>query len=53
MQPKESKSNWHFTLSMIKSVFRIFAGVSIIFQDFEIGGFLLILAEVLGILEEL
>ncbi len=53
MQQKESKTKWHFTLSMIKSVFRIFAGVAIIFQDFEIGGFLFILAEVLGILEEL
>ena len=52
MQEKESKTNWHFRLSMIKSVFRIFAGVAIIFQDFEIGGFLLILAEAVGIAEE-
>ena len=52
MQQKESKTNWHFYISMIKSIFRMFAGVAIIFQDFEIGGFLLILAEILGIIEE-
>ncbi len=52
MQQKESKTNWHFWLSMIKSVFRIFAGVAVVFQDFEIGGFLFILAEAIGIAEE-
>ena len=53
MQPKESKSKSHFWFSMIKSVIRIIAGVGLIYQDFEFAGLGFILAEILGIAEEL
>jgi hypothetical protein len=53
MQPKESKSKSHFWFSMIKSGIRIIAGVALLFQDFEFAGLSFMLAEVLGILEEL
>jgi hypothetical protein len=53
MQPKESKTNWHFRISIIKSVIRILAGTSLIVSDIAIAGILLIGAELLGILEEL
>jgi hypothetical protein len=52
MQEKESKTNKHFTYSMIKSVFRITAGTALAFGIFEAAGCFLIVAEVLGILEE-
>lgn len=53
MQPKESKTNWHFRISMAKSGLRIVAGVALMFQDFELCGLFLVIAEVLGIAEEL
>lgn len=53
MQPKESKTNWHFYLSMAKSGLRIVAGVALMFQDFELCGLFFIIAETLGIAEEL
>ena len=56
MQPKESKSNWHFKISIIKSVIRIFAGIALLCADqwyFHAAGGMLIGAEILGILEEL
>lgn len=53
MQQKESKTKWHFWLSMIKSGVRVLAGIAIMFQDFELGGLFLIIAETLGIAEEL
>lgn len=53
MQEKESKTQWHFWTSMVKSSLRILAGTGVIFQDFQIAGLLFILAEVLGIIEEL
>ena len=53
MQPKESKSQRHFWISFVKSCVRIFAGFSIIGGNLVVGGISLILAEVLGILEEL
>jgi hypothetical protein len=56
MQPKESKSNWHFKISIIKSCIRIFAGIALMYADqwyFNAAGGLLIGAEILGILEEL
>jgi len=53
MQPKESKSKWHFNISMFKSCLRIMAGVTLIRGEFVISGGLLIGAEILGILEEL
>lgn len=52
MQPKESKSNWHFRISLIKSVIRIAAGLFLMCVDgwyFNAAGGLLIGAEILGI----
>jgi len=53
MQPKESKTNWHFRISLFKSCLRIVAGITLIRGELLIAGTLLILAEVLGIVEEL
>ena len=53
MQPKESKTKSHFWFSIAKSVIRIVAGVGLIHQDFEFAGLGFILAEILGIAEEL
>jgi len=53
MQPKESKSRWHFWISFVKSCIRIFAGFAIIGGDLVAGGIAFILAEFLGIAEEL
>jgi hypothetical protein len=53
MQQKESKTNWHFYISLIKSIFRIGAGFALIFGKLALSGALFILAEVLGIVEEL
>ena len=43
----------HKYISFVKSGFRILAGVSLCFGDFVIAGVLLIVAELLGIAEEL
>jgi len=43
----------HFLMSMVKSGLRILAGFHLISGNVEIAGFVLILAEVLGILEEM
>jgi hypothetical protein len=43
----------HTSVSMIKSGFRILAGVALCFGDFVVAGALLIVAELLGIAEEL
>jgi hypothetical protein len=53
MQEKESKTNWHFYISLIKSGFRFGAGFALIFGKLPLAGVLFILAEVLGIIEEL
>ena len=53
MQEKESKTNWHFRISLVKSVLRMCAGVYLILGDVVPAGCLLIAAEVLGIVEEL
>ena len=53
MQEKESKTNWHFRISILKSVFRIGAGFALCFSSLVVTGLLLIVAEVLGIIEEL
>jgi hypothetical protein len=53
MQPKESKTSWHFKISIAKSVLRLGAGGALIQNYFIAAGVLFILAEVLGILEEL
>ena len=55
MQQKESKTNWHFNVSMVKSIIRIFAAIALLFADqwyFNAAGGLLIGAEILGIIEE-
>lgn len=51
-QKKESKTNWHFTVSIAKSFTRIMAGVTLINDQVLLAGCILILAEILGILEE-
>lgn len=43
----------HFFVSLFKSGFRILAGLSLVFGDILLAGILLIVAEVLGIVEEL
>ena len=53
MQPKESKSNKHFIYSLIKSAVRIAAGVDLALGNIWYAGVLLIIAEILGIMEEL
>lgn len=56
MQLRESKTNWHFNISIIKSSIRILAGIALLYADqwyFNATGGLLIGAEILGIIEEL
>lgn len=43
----------HFYVSMVKSVVRIAAGVALIYGNFILAGALFILAEGLGIVEEI
>jgi len=42
----------HFSISMIKSGTRVLAGVALATGNFVPAGFILILAEVFGVLEE-
>lgn len=52
MQEKESKTNWHFWISLVKSGLR-FVACFVLFQgDVKSAAVLLGLAEVLGIAEE-
>lgn len=53
MQKKESKTNLHFTASIIKSGIRVMAGITLINDQVLIAGVLLITAELFGIIEEL
>jgi hypothetical protein len=53
MQPKESHTNWHFYISLIKSGFRFGAGFALIFGRLPLAGALLIIAELLGVAEEI
>jgi len=53
MQNKESKTNWHFIISIVKSWIRIMAGISLINNQVLIAGILLISAEIFGVIEEL
>jgi len=46
-------SRGHFYVSLVKSVFRIGAGIALVFGNVITAGVLLITAEVLGIIEEL
>ena len=52
IQPKDT-SKGHFYVSLAKSGLRILAGTNLMFGHFYIAGLLLILAEILGIVEEL
>ena len=52
IQPKDT-SKGHFYVSLVKSVIRIGAGVCLIQGNLFFAGFLLIVAELLGIIEEL
>ncbi len=52
IQPKDT-SRGHFYVSLVKSVIRIGAGGCLIMGNIFFAGFLLIFAEVLGIVEEL
>jgi hypothetical protein len=53
MQPKESKSNSHFWISLVKSVLRLTACWFLFNEQFGNTAILLGLAELLGIVEEL
>jgi hypothetical protein len=53
MQAKESKTNWHFWISIVKSGFRIGACFFLFQGDVKTTAILLGSAEVLGIAEEL
>jgi hypothetical protein len=44
---------WHFKLSIVKSILRIIAGIAFIGGNIVAGGLLLILAEIIGIAEEI
>jgi hypothetical protein len=52
IQPKDT-SRGHFYVSMVKSALRIFAGGCLAYGFFVHAGGLLILAEILGIVEEM
>lgn len=55
MQERESKTNWHFQISLMKSAIRIFAGVALLYGSswyLIAAGGMLIAAEILGIVEE-
>ena len=55
MEPKESKSSKHFKFSMAKSVIRFVGYLCMTLSGIQfivIAGWLLIIAEILGILEE-
>lgn len=53
MQEKESKTNSHFWISIVKSGFRFGAGYCLIKGNLIGAGVLLIIAETLGIAEEI
>jgi hypothetical protein len=52
MQEKESKTNWHFRISLVKSALRITACYFLFFQQFGTSAIFLGLAEALGVIEE-
>ena len=51
IQPKDT-SKGHFYVSIVKSAVRVAAGATLIMAGLSLVGWLLILAEILGILEE-
>ncbi len=52
IQPRDT-SRGHFYVSIVKSIFRLAAGGSLIAGNLFAAGLMLILAEFLGIVEEL
>ena len=52
VQPKDT-SRGHFYVSMVKSALRIVAGGNLVLGNLWMAGTFLILAEILGIVEEL
>ena len=52
MEPKDP-SKRHFYISLVKSGIRICAGAALVMGSFIMAGALLIIAEILGIMEEL
>lgn len=52
IQPKDP-SMGHFLVSVVKSAFRIAAGISLAVGNFVAAGLLIVIAEAFGILEEL
>ena len=52
MQPKESKSNKHFKLSMIKSGLRMFGCGYLMYGDVVGTAVVFAIAEILGVIEE-
>jgi len=52
VQPKDT-SRGHFYVSLVKSAIRIVAGACLIGGNFLMAGYCLIIAEMLGIVEEL
>lgn len=53
MQEKESNTPTHFWISLVKSFFRICAGIALVNGSLMDAGGLLIIAEALGIAEEI
>ena len=52
IQPKDT-SKGHLYVSLVKSALRIAAGIALIMGLFVFTGWLIVLAEILGIVEEL
>ena len=52
VQPKDT-SKGHFYVSLGKSAIRIAAGIALLYGEVAYAGFLLIAAEMLGVVEEL
>lgn len=50
---QQPNPTWHRRISFLKSILRILAGMSLCFSEFWIAGIMVIIAELLGILEEL
>jgi type III secretory pathway component EscR len=50
---KTPNPEWHFKISIVKSLLRIIAGIALLKSNMVGAGLMLILAEVLGIAEEI
>lgn len=57
--PEEQKESnvpnpeWHFRLSILKSLLRIFAGMALVKGSIQACGVLLVIAELVGVAEEI